>query len=74
MRTKSRYGEQYYIDCKALFDRLKIMGGDLEGYELAEAMYDMDKKYPCLGWDVEAKKILHKYYAERGVENPQNLV
>lgn len=46
-------------ECKQLIsDRLD---NKIDSFELAEKMFELDKRYPGIGFDVQAKKVLNSW-------------
>lgn len=62
---------EYTRDAKEIFR--KSAYGELTGFDLADAMFDMDKKYPGKGWDENAKEVFKNAADHSGVKTPHDL-
>lgn len=63
---KSSPTESVYVkEAKALVDL--AASGKVEGIVLSEKFYEMDKKYPNLGWAKAGREIHNRWAKKRGV-------
>jgi len=65
--TKGLHGTKYVEESKALMK--KVLNHELDWLDLCDAMHEINKKYPNLGWDVEANKIYNSHARKEGLPN-----
>lgn len=62
---KSSHSSDYVKESKALF--ALAAEGKIDGFQLADKFFDMDKKYPGLGWGQAARKIYNRWAKPKGI-------
>lgn len=63
---------EYTKEAKELFR--KVCFRELVDLELAEEMFEMEKKYPNRGWHDAARQVLASFYKRSGIEDFQRLL
>lgn len=63
---------EYFHDATAVFAYASSPSHDSEN--LADMMFDMEKKYPGIGWGIQAKRVLHDWSKRNGLSTPDCLM